>query len=249
MGGNASVVAIIPARYESTRLPGKPLVDVHGLPLIYHVYKRVIESDLIDDVIIATDDVRIEKVVHGFGGHVVMTSKDHATGTDRVAAVASQLDTEIIINIQGDEIGIDPESVTGVVTPLLQHSDIQVSNLIEVLDRPSELINSNVVKVVLDQNEYILYYSRSPIPYPKSTVEVYYRQVGVYAFRRESLLRFADMPQSPLEVAESIEFLRLVENGWRIKAVISKQKSFDIDTVADLVEARRRLSFRIDETE
>ena len=237
------VTVIIPARFQSTRLPGKPLLDIGGHTMIYHVYQRARQATLVDDVVVATDDQRIEKAVQAFGGQVILTSPKHSTGTDRIAEVAQRMNSDIIINVQGDEVGVHPESIDAMIQPLLSYPDIQVANLIEILTQPNDLLDINVVKVVIDTEGFILFYSRSPIPYPRtSSVQCFYRQVGLYAFRKQFLLEYAMMSQTPLELIEGVEFLRLVENGHRIKAVVSQYPSFDVDTYADLLEARKRFT-------
>ena len=237
------VIAVIPARYKSTRFEGKPLADIWGKPMIFYVHQQAMKATLVDEVIVATDDERIRAAVLDLGGKVAMTSEHHLTGTDRVAEVASRMQADIFVNVQGDEPGIHPDAIDAAVAPLLSQPDLYVTNLMARIEDPADLLDTTVVKVVKDLNDFFLFLTRSPVPYPK-TRQGYclYRQVGVYAFRREFLLRFAKMPQTPLEQIEGIEFLRILEHGYRVKGVLTPYDSFDVDTPEDLAEARRRLA-------
>ncbi len=231
---------IIPARYASTRFEGKPLAKIHGHPMIYHVYKRVEQCNLVDELMVATDDQRIFDVVSDFGGNAVMTSPEHPTGTDRVAEVSEKLDSEIIVNVQGDEPLIMPEMIDQVVQPLLNENSINVTNSITKIISPADFIDSTVVKAVIDKECNLLFLTRSPIPFPKTRQGfVVYKQIGLYAFRRPFLRRFVQMEQTDLELVEGIEFLRLLENGHRVRAVISNHNPISVDTVSDLKEVER----------
>ena len=231
---------IIPARYASTRFEGKPLAKIHGQPMIYHVYKRVEQCSLVDELMVATDDRRIFDVVSNFGGNAVMTSPEHPTGTDRVAEVSERLDSEVIVNVQGDEPLIMPEMIDQVVRPILDESSIDVTNSITQIISPADFIDSTVVKAAIDKEGNLLYLTRSPIPFPKTRQRfVVYKQIGLYAFRRPFLQRFVQMEQTDLELVEGIEFLRLLENGHRVRAVISKHNPISVDTISDLREVER----------
>jgi 3-deoxy-manno-octulosonate cytidylyltransferase (CMP-KDO synthetase) len=231
-----SVVAVIPARYDSTRFPGKALADIGGKPMIEHVYRRAAEAELVDAVVVATDDRRILDAVEAFGGIARMTSGAHRTGTDRVAEIAADLPAEIIVNVQGDEPLIDPAMISSVVQPFREDASVQMTTARRALTDPDDLLNPHVVKVVADGRGDALYFSRSPIPNGAGTAFVH---VGLYAFRREFLLRFAALPQTPLEVAESLEQLRALEHGFRIRTVVTEHHSIGVDTPDDLERARR----------
>jgi len=234
------VSVIIPARYASTRFEGKPLAKINGQPMIYHVYKRVEESSFADESIVATDDRRIFDVVSDFGGKVVMTSPEHPTGTDRVAEVADKLDSDIIVNVQGDEPLIVPEMIDQVVQPLLDESAVEVTNTITQIISPADYLDPTVVKAVKDKKDNLLFLTRSPIPFPKTRQRfAIYKQVGLYAFRRAFLHFFAQMEQTDLELREGIEFLRLLENGYRVRAVISNHNPISVDTISDLKEVEK----------
>jgi 3-deoxy-manno-octulosonate cytidylyltransferase (CMP-KDO synthetase) len=234
-----SVVAVIPARYESTRFPGKSLADIGGRPMIEHVYRRAADADLVDAVVVATDDQRIVAAVEAFGGIARMTSAAHRTGTDRVAELAAELPSDIIVNVQGDEPLIDPAMISSVVKPLRDDASIQMTTARRVLADPEDLLNPHVVKVVADGRGDALYFSRSPIPNGAGTTGTAFVHVGLYAFRRDFLLRFAALPQTPLEVAESLEQLRALEHGFRIRTVVTEHHSIGVDTPDDLERARR----------
>jgi len=231
-----SVVAVIPARYDSTRFPGKALADIGGKPMIEHVYRRAAEAELVDAVVVATDDRRILDAVEAFGGIARLTSGAHRTGTDRVAEIAADLPADIIVNVQGDEPLIDPAMISAVVTPFREDASVQMTTARRALTDPEDLLNPHVVKVVADGRGDALYFSRSAIPNGAGAAFVH---VGLYAFRREFLLRFAALPQTPLEVAESLEQLRALEHGYRIRTVVTEHHSIGVDTPQDLERARR----------
>jgi 3-deoxy-manno-octulosonate cytidylyltransferase (CMP-KDO synthetase) len=238
-----AVVAIIPARYHSTRFPGKALADIGGRPMIEHVYRRAAEADLVDAVVVATDDQRIFDAVKAFGGVARMTGASHRTGTDRVAEVARELSSDIIVNVQGDEPLIDPAMISAVVGPLRDDASIEMTTARRALTDPADLLNPHVVKVVADARGDALYFSRSPIPNGAGAASprtgAAFVHVGLYAFRRDFLLRFAALPQTPLELAESLEQLRALEHGHRIRTVVTEHHSIGVDTPDDLERARR----------
>jgi len=246
MRSSQRVVAIIPARYASMRLPGKPLADIAGKPMIQHVYERAARARTIDDVIVATDDERIADAVRAFGGHAEMTSPDIRSGSDRIGVVARGLpSTELVVNIQGDEPLIPPAMIDEAVQPLLQNPAIDVGTLVGRITTPEELLDPNTVKVTLDRNGRCLYFSRSPIPFGRDIgVEALlqscavYRHIGLYVYRTPFLLRFAAMEQTPLERAEKLEQLRVLEHGFAIHAVLTTHHSIAVDTPADLERVR-----------
>lgn len=234
-------LGVIPARYGSTRLEGKPLVDIIGKPMIQHVYENVTRSSILDDVIVATDDSKIKKVVEGFGGKAVLTSPDYTTGTDRVAEVARNLDVQVVVNIQGDEPFINPEMINEVAEPLLRDKNILMGTLMHKIKNEEDLSNPNVVKVVTDKWGFALYFSRSLIPYPRrSEGHRAFEHIGIYSYQKDFLLKFAELKPTPLETSESLEQLRALENGYRIKVVLTKQKyiALSVDTPEDLEKAR-----------
>lgn len=234
-------LGVIPARYGSTRLEGKPLVDIIGKPMIQHVYENVTRSSILDDVIVATDDSKIKKVVEGFGGKAVLTSPDYTTGTDRVAEIARNLDVQVVVNIQGDEPFINPEMINEVAEPLLRDKNILMGTLMHEIKNEEDLSNPNVVKVVTDKSGFALYFSRSLIPYPRrSEGHRAFEHIGVYSYQKDFLLKFAELKPTPLETSESLEQLRALENGYRIKVVLTKQKyiALSVDTPEDLEKAR-----------
>jgi 3-deoxy-manno-octulosonate cytidylyltransferase (CMP-KDO synthetase) len=235
------VVAVIPARFNSTRLPGKPLADIDGRPMIEHVYRRAQSCPLVSSVIVATDDLRIATTVTGFGGKVKLTRADHRTGTDRLAEVAATLDCDIIVNLQGDEPLIDPRAIAEAVHPF-EDASIQMTTLYRRIGDAADLTNPDVVKVVLDRAGYAMYFSRAPIPYardPRGGWPPLYKHIGLYAYRRSALLVLASLDQTPLERAESLEQLRALEHGIRIKAIETRYDSIGVDTPEDLEQVRR----------
>ncbi len=268
-GNHPQVIAIIPARYASTRLPGKPLLDLAGKPIIQHVYERTAQAKIIDQVFVATDDDRIAAAVAAFGGQAIMTSAQHETGTDRIAEVARGLKADIIVNVQGDEPMIDPVSIERAVEPLCQDSALMMGTLCEPLASVEDLFNANVVKVVMDDDGNALYFSRAPLPYPRiagaglsqqelieqlrarpQLLKLYWKHIGLYVYRREFLLQFTAWPRAWLEEAESLEQLRALARGYRIRVAkiapgaLGAVGSIGIDTPEDLARARRAFDDR-----
>jgi 3-deoxy-manno-octulosonate cytidylyltransferase (CMP-KDO synthetase) len=240
-----SIVAVIPARYASTRLPGKPLADLDGRPMIEHVYRRVAASKLLSQVIVATDDLRIATRVHDFGGKVRLTKATHETGTDRLAEVAASLDCDVVVNVQGDEPLIDPHAIEELVAPFANEPAVQMTTLFRRINDAAELANPNIAKVVVDRGGYALYFSRAPIPYvrdPRGGWPPMYRHIGLYGYRRKTLLVLASLEPTPLERAEALEQLRALEHGIRIKAVETRHESFEVNTPEDLEQVRRLLT-------
>lgn len=235
-----SVVIVIPARYASTRLPGKPLVDIQGKPMIQHVYERALQVSGVDTVLVATDDVRIAEAVTIFGGRSVLTAQDHLSGTDRIVEVMTRYDADIFVNLQGDEPLIRPEDVSLLVNGMLNESSIQVGTLVHQLPA-CEAVNPNVVKVVLDAQDNAMYFSRSLIPFPRDEqVATYLKHVGIYAYRRDVLQAYGDLMQPMLENAESLEQLRLLVAGFRIRAFAISPTGPGVDT-PDCLEKVRKL--------
>jgi 3-deoxy-manno-octulosonate cytidylyltransferase (CMP-KDO synthetase) len=228
-------IGIIPARYTSTRFPGKPLVLIHNKPMIQHVYERAKEADL-DDLFVATDDERIKKVVENFGGKVVMTDPDHASGTDRCAEAARILklrDTDFVINIQGDEPFIRKEAINLLVN-LIENPITQIATLCKPITVEEELNNPNKVKVVFTNSNKALYFSRSHIPYSQLTTHnsqlISHKHLGIYAYRNNILQQITHLPVSSLEATEKLEQLRWLENDFTIHVEICHHESIAIDT-------------------
>jgi len=243
------VVAVIPARFGSKRLPGKPLADICGKPMIQHVYERAAGARTIDCCLVATDDKRIASVVRGFGGHAVLTPENLETGTDRVAFVARSLrDADILVNIQGDEPLLDPSMVDEAVRPLLADAHVNAGTLVRVIDDEADLENPGVVKVVLDSNSNCIYFSRSAIPFARDHAKGgwtlghhYYKHIGLYVYRRLFLLKITELSRTPLEMTEQLEQLRILENGERIKAVVTVHDTIPVDTPDDLRRVREKM--------
>jgi 3-deoxy-manno-octulosonate cytidylyltransferase (CMP-KDO synthetase) len=236
------IVGAIPARYASTRLPGKPLLQIAGRPMIEHVYRRVTEAKGLDRVVVVTDDERIAAAVAGFGGEVEMTPPECVSGTDRIAHAARRWEARAVVNIQGDEPLIDPEAVSVLARHLAQHPDDEVVTLAAPA-APEEIDNPNAVKVVLDRAGYALYFSRSAIPYARqSGGATPLKHLGIYGYQRQALLRLAGLPPTPLEISESLEQLRALENGIRIRVLAVRQASPGVDTREDLERVERLLT-------
>ncbi|MCS7036671.1 MAG: 3-deoxy-manno-octulosonate cytidylyltransferase [Saprospiraceae bacterium] len=236
------VVAIVPARYASTRFPGKPLADIWGKSMLQRVWEQACKSAAVGRVIVATDDPRICEHASAFGAEAVMTSPEHRSGTDRCAEVAARLsDADIVLNIQGDEPFVKPEQIDLLVQTLVEAPTCSIATLVKPISSTEELFNPNVVKAVFSESRQSLYFSRHPIPYvrgvaPEAWLEVaeFYKHLGLYAFRRDALLQLAQLPTSPLEQAESLEQLRWLAHGQRIVIGITHLESVGIDTPEDL---------------
>lgn len=229
------VLCIIPARYASTRLPGKPLRDIAGKPMIVRVYERAIRAQRVHEVVVATDDERIRAAVEEHGGHAVMTRADHATGTDRLAEVAAQRpDCDLIINVQGDEPLIDPAVIDALVAPFEHDTALMMATAKTEITDAAEMENPNNVKVVADHTGNALYFSRARIPYARNAGAKVYKHIGIYAYRRDFLLAYAKMAQTELECSESLEQLRALENGYRIRVVETDAVFIGVDTEEDL---------------
>jgi 3-deoxy-manno-octulosonate cytidylyltransferase (CMP-KDO synthetase) len=253
---NLAIVAIIPARFASTRLPGKPLSLIHGKTMIERVYERAKAARRVDRVVVATDDERIAGVVRGFGGEAALTSPAHPTGTDRLAEAARAIDAEVVVNVQGDEPMLDPAGIDAAVEALLSEPGLEMATLSLPLRDVAEMLAPSVVKVVTDACSDALYFSRSPIPHvrlaegagPRAAAEAALarglarKHVGLYAYRRDALLRLASLPPSPLEQAEGLEQLRALHHGMRIRVVpVDGEGGFAVDTPEDLERVRALL--------
>ncbi len=236
------VVAVIPARYGSTRLPAKALADIDGVPMVVRVWRQVSMARSIQRVIVATDDERIAAPVRAAGGEAMMTSATHQSGTDRIAEVAEKVRADIYINVQGDQPFTDPRDLDAVAAPMLADVTIDMATLATPIVDLEEFRNPTKVKVVCDAAGNALYFSRSPIPHGRDIEGVpagALRHIGIYAYRREFLLRFASLAPGKLEQLEKLEQLRALENGYRIRVVPSIAPSLEIDTAEDLDKARR----------
>jgi len=240
MTSNRRRVVIIPARMASTRLPGKPLADICGKPMIEWVYRKSASARGIDDVLVATPDAEIAEAVSAFGGRAVMTSSEHRSGTDRVAEVADDLDDEdIVVNVQGDEPMITPESIESLIPPLENIDAPHITSLMRAISL-DEAADPNLVKVVLDRVGNALYFSRSVIPYMRNSVPEIkiWGHVGIYGYTVRVLREFSRLEPTPLENAESLEQLRAIENGWRIRMIETSFKPIGVDTESDLEKVR-----------
>jgi 3-deoxy-manno-octulosonate cytidylyltransferase (CMP-KDO synthetase) len=232
------ILGIIPARFASSRFPGKALAAIAGKSMLQHVYERASQARYLQHLVIATDDERIRDEARRFGAAVRMTRADHASGTDRVAEVASADPAGIVINIQGDEPLIDPAAIDAAALSLLDEPEIPMGTLKKRIEDPAEYCNPNVVKVVTDLRGNAIYFSRAPIPYVRDASEqaraVHFKHIGLYVYRRDFLLSYSDLPVGPLERAECLEQLRALENGYPIRVVETEYDSLGVDTPEDL---------------
>lgn len=247
MGSGAEVIAVIPARYQSSRFPGKMIAPLAGKPLVQHTYERALQAKHVHDVCVAADDQRIADALAPYDTKVVMTRPDHPSGTDRIAEVAADSNADIVVNVQGDEPLIDPHMIDEVVAALLSDEGAVMSTPVRRITDPATIADPNAVKVVMDKTNRALYFSRAPIPYrrdpdggPAEGVRHWYH-VGLYAYRREFLLEFAQMPPAPLEQTEMLEQLRAIENGYAIHVVETQYESIGVDTPEDLERVRAAL--------
>ena len=228
-----SVVAAIPARYASTRLPGKPLLMLGGKPMVQHVWERARQAQGISRVVVLTDDARVAQAVDFFGGEHQMTPEECASGTDRIAWAARDWDADAIVNVQGDEPLVDPAAISRLALHLAAHPEDGMATL-AVPAAAGDLDNPHIVKVVLDRDGYALYFSRAPIPFPRHPGGAApLRHLGLYGYRRDTLLRLAALPPSPLERSESLEQLRALENGIRLRVLVVESAAQGVDTAED----------------
>jgi 3-deoxy-manno-octulosonate cytidylyltransferase (CMP-KDO synthetase) len=244
------ILGVIPARFASTRFPGKVLAQISSKTMLQHVYERCAQARYLSSTTIATDDDRVYSVAKGFGARVRMTRADHPSGTDRVAEVASAEAAEIVVNIQGDEPLIDPAAIDAAILPLVHDPEIVMGTLKKRIEDEREIADPNVVKVVTDRRGDAIYFSRCPIPYERKTpagpkagpempVRPYFKHVGLYVYRRDFLLQYSALPMGPLEQAERLEQLRALENGYRIRVVETEYESLGVDTPEDLERVSR----------
>ncbi len=238
-----SMIAVIPSRYASTRLPGKPLVDICGKPMVQHVYERVRRVSLFDEVLVATDDERIANAVEAFGGAACMTSPDCPSGSDRLIEVAKSHPADVYVNVQGDEPLVEPASIEKLARAMLDDPSLQMGTLCYPISA-EQAQNPNLVKVVRAHNGNALYFSRSPIPFPRSggIAPQYFGHLGMYAYRREFLMNFGSLPYSPLENTEKLEQLRVLQAGIAIRVLEVEATGPGVDTPEDLEAVRRILT-------
>jgi len=243
-----NVVALIPARWASSRFPGKPLAAIAGKPMIQWVYERTREAQSVSDVIVATDENRIVSTVASFGGKAVMTPSELPSGTDRVAFVARELDCDAIINVQGDEPLIDPVAIDVLAETLLSGESTKMATLVRKITDAVEVDNPNTVRVVIDKNNDALYFSRASLPYARDIEKKdwvnhfpYYDHIGIYAYRKEFLLQLTEMPISMLEQAEKLEQLRVLENGYKIKVGFVNAQPICVDIPEDIERVEKRM--------
>jgi 3-deoxy-manno-octulosonate cytidylyltransferase (CMP-KDO synthetase) len=239
----SKVVIVIPARYGSTRLPGKPLVSLAGKPMIQRVYERARLAQRADRVIVATDDERIVKAVEEFGGEARMTRPDHRTGTERVAEVAAHTEGDVFVNVQGDEPLLDPVAVDTAVNALLEEPTAAIATVATPIESAADIMDPNVVKTVLDFDGNALYFSRAPIPWVRdsgSKIQVrHLKHLGLYVFQRDALLEYPTLPQGELERIEQLEQLRWMENGWKIRVAEVEHDAVSVDVPADVERVER----------
>lgn len=244
------VIAIIPARFASTRYPGKVIAPLLGHPLVYHTWLRTSEASLVDHVVVATDSPEVVKALAPYPIEVVLTREDHATGTDRIAEVATEIAGDIVVNVQGDEPAIDPEAIDAVVRPLLEDSALQMATARRRITDRKMILDPNVVKVICDLRNKALYFSRLPIPCIRDDADraaapdCYWQHIGLYVYRRDFLLSYTQMPQTPLERLEKLEQLRALENGHDIAVIETNYEVIGVDTPEDLAEVSALLQRR-----
>ena len=240
------VIGVIPARYSSTRFQGKVLADILGKPMIQHVWERAKQALLLDDLIIACDDERVANAAGEFGAKVILTAKAHASGTDRIVEVVNPIDVKIIINIQGDEPLIHPAMIDSIAQALLDDSSISMATLMKKIEDPKDLNDRNVVKVVVDRNNFALYFSRASVPYHAQNSQekspVYYKHIGLYGYTKDFLFIYKNLPVSNLEKIECLEQLRVLEEGLRIKVIETKYETIGVDTPEDLRKVQDYIS-------
>ncbi|KJD32828.1 3-deoxy-manno-octulosonate cytidylyltransferase [Tamlana nanhaiensis] len=238
------IISMIPARYSASRFPGKLMQDLGGKTVIRRTYEATVETKLFDDVFVVTDSDIIYKEIVNHGGKAIMSKKTHECGSDRIAEAVENLDIDVVVNVQGDEPFTDEESLKKLIAVFKNDTqqEVDLASLMVHITDEDEIKNPNTVKVVIDQNDFALYFSRSPIPYPrdKNVAVKYYKHKGVYAFRKQALLDFYNLPMQTLEASEKLEQLRYLEYGKRIKMVTTSVEGIEIDTPEDLVRANKQ---------
>lgn len=239
------VVGVIPARYSSTRFPGKVLAEINGKPMLQHVWERSKQALLLDDLVIAADDERIIDAAKGFGAKAVLTAKEHISGTDRICEVVNPLEVKIVINIQGDEPLVHPTMIDMVARALLDDSSVSMATVAKRIDDPPQVNDPHVVKVVVDKNNFALYFSRAAIPHLAENSEVteplYYKHIGLYGYTKDFLFIYKNIPVSSLEKTERLEQLRVLEEGYRIKVIETKYDTIGVDIPQDLEKVKQYL--------
>jgi 3-deoxy-manno-octulosonate cytidylyltransferase (CMP-KDO synthetase) len=236
------IIGVIPARYASTRFPGKPLAIIKGKPMIVHTFESAQKASLLDRVIVATDDERIMDVVLKAGGEVVMTPSDLESGTDRIALVAKNINCDIVVNIQGDEPFIHAEAIDAAIRPLIENDDVLISTLVKKINSFDDLQNKDINKVVIDKNSFAIYFSHTIIPFLRDYKNenewllhhTFFKHIGLYVYDKDFLMKFSTLPKSNLEKAEKLEQLRILDNGYKIKCVETTYENISVDTLEDL---------------
>lgn len=238
-------MGIIPARFSSTRFEAKVLADIFGKPMIQHVWERARQSLLLDELIIACDNERVAEIARGFGAKVVFTAKGHVSGTDRIAEVVNPLDFKVVINIQGDEPLVHTTMIDNVASFLLNSPEIGMATIMKKIEDPAQITDPNVVKVVVDKNNFALYFSRSTIPFLAANSDVknpvYFKHIGLYGYSKDFLFTFKNLTVSSLEKVEKLEQLRVLEEGYKIKVIETKYESIGVDTPEDLEKVKEYL--------
>ena len=250
MPADPKVIAVIPARWGSSRFPGKPLALIKGKTMIQWVFEQASKAKSVSEVIVATDDIRILETVNKFGGNAVMTSSDHESGTDRIAEVVRDKKCEVVVNVQGDEPLISPVNIDLIVRSLLEEISESTVTLRILIKSRDEFMDRNITKVVVDKSDWALYFSKAPIPWDRDGVDTnieplnpfWYKHIGLYAYRKKFLMEFGSLPESGLEKIEKLEQLRILENGFRIKVVETALDSIGVDCEADLAMVEKRLA-------
>jgi 3-deoxy-manno-octulosonate cytidylyltransferase (CMP-KDO synthetase) len=239
------VVVVIPSRYAATRLPGKPLVNLAGKPMVQRVYEQAKLAHTVHRVLVATDDQRIVEAVQSFGGEVRMTRSDHRTGTERIAEVAAHEPGDVFVNVQGDEPLIDPVAIDSAVAALLEDPPAQIATVATPIRHVPDIMDPNVVKTVLDFDSNALYFSRAPVPWVRDTQQKvhvkYWKHLGLYVFQRDALLEYPTLPQGELEKIEQLEQLRWLENGWKIRVAEVEHDAVSVDVPEDVARVEKLL--------
>lgn len=239
------ILGVIPARYKSSRFPGKPLADICGKPMIWWVYQQCLKVEDFDAVYVATDDERIQEACEKENMHVIMTSDKHPTGTDRVGEVARRIDADLYVNIQGDEPMLEPEVIRAAIKPFYDNENLQISNLMAAIEDPIDIVNFTIPKVITNKDGIGIYLTRSPAPYPKGSLDYkYYKQVCVYGFKPQALEFYCHSERGRVERIEDIEILRFIEAGYPVQFIEVENNSIAVDTEKDLEKVRAILHSR-----
>lgn len=235
-----NVVGVIPARYSSTRFEAKVLADILGKPMLQHVWERARQALVLDDLIIACDDERIANAAGGFGAKVVMTAKAHSCGTDRICEVVNPLEVDIVINIQGDEPLIHPTMIDNVAQALIDDKSLSIATVMKAIEEPEVINDPNVVKVVIDKDNFAIYFSRAAIPFQAKNsaikLPVYFKHIGLYGYTKDFLFTYKNLPVSYLERVECLEQLRVLEEGYKVKVIETKYDTIGVDTPQDIAK-------------